>query len=143
MRLASKVLERAAERCTRLAPASALLDDDQRTEMLAEALASQLLRLVGIEAATGTPAPQPDSMNLAAVCADQIRRNQTLARALGACDCWGELPSCDACGGLGVPGWRRPEAASFNRLVHPVVIRMELYRRHRREVPSTSRPNAS
>ncbi|GGL77688.1 hypothetical protein GCM10010840_14500 [Deinococcus aerolatus] len=45
-----------------------------------------------------------------------------LALALGACPaCWGEDPGCRLCRGRGQPGFVRPEAAAFRRLVAPAL----------------------
>ncbi|GGO30514.1 hypothetical protein [Deinococcus humi] len=45
-----------------------------------------------------------------------------LALALGACpSCWGEDPGCRLCRGRGQPGFVRPEAAAFRRLVAPAL----------------------
>lgn len=49
-------------------------------------------------------------------------RLDDLALALGACpNCWGEDPECRLCRGRGGPGFLRPEAAAFRRLVVPAL----------------------
>ncbi|GBF07825.1 hypothetical protein DAERI_180016 [Deinococcus aerius] len=49
-------------------------------------------------------------------------RLDDLALALGACpNCWGEDPECRLCRGRGQPGFLRPEAAAFRRLVVPAL----------------------
>lgn len=37
-------------------------------------------------------------------------QNRLLARAHGACDCWGGNPACRHCAGQGMAGWFTPEA---------------------------------
>jgi hypothetical protein len=96
--------------------------------MLVETLASQLVGFLGFGGANKERPGSPDTSELERICADQIARNGKLARALGACDCWGELPSCDRCGGRGAPGWRRPHLPSFNLLVRPVIQKMKQHR---------------
>lgn len=128
--LISKIVDRAALKCGQnLVPPSAIaLGDEQRTEMLVEALASQLAGFLGFGGATKERPESPDAAELERICADQIARNRKLARALGACDCWGELTSCDLCGGRGAPGWRPPHLPSFNLLVRPVIHKMKQHR---------------
>lgn len=46
-------------------------------------------------------------------------RSVVLAAALGACECWGEEPSCDDCRGSGSPGWLPPDPELFDELVRP------------------------
>lgn len=54
--------------------------------------------------------------------ADCQARLDGLALALGACpNCWGEDPECRLCRGRGGPGFLRPEAAAFRRLVLPAL----------------------
>jgi hypothetical protein len=127
--LLSKIVDRAAQKCGQtLVPSALALGDEQRTEMLVEALASQLSGFLGFGGATKERPEMSDAGELERICEDQIARNRKLARALGACDCWGELPSCDLCGGRGVPGWRPPHLASFNLLVRPVIHKMKQHR---------------
>jgi hypothetical protein len=55
-------------------------------------------------------------------CRDRL---EMLGAATGACpECFGDDPLCDRCGGDGVPGSRKPRAASFEYYVRPVVQRM-------------------
>lgn len=50
---------------------------------------------------------------------------EMLACALGACpNCWGNIPDCEDCGGMGKPGAYNPDPACFDRFVRPVVNRM-------------------
>lgn len=50
-----------------------------------------------------------------------LERNGTLALALGACDCWGELSDCNVCWGAGKPGWNLPDLHFFAQLVRPAL----------------------
>ena len=128
--LVSKVVDRAAQKCGQsLTSSSAVaLGDEQRAELLVEMLASQLVEFLGFSGATKKHSGSSDAGELERICEDQIARNRKLARALGACDCWGELPSCDLCGGRGTPGWRPPHLPSFNLLVRPLIHKMKQQR---------------
>ena len=82
MTLVGKVMDCAAQKCGQLGPASAAaLNEEQKTEVLIDTLASQLLRLFDLDGATAQTGQLPPA-DLEQICADQIRRNQTLARAL-------------------------------------------------------------
>ena len=48
-------------------------------------------------------------------------QNSTLAAALGACDCWGEIAECPICNGVGVSGWVVPDARLFAAYVNPAM----------------------
>jgi hypothetical protein len=52
-----------------------------------------------------------------------VDRNVLLAAALGACDCWGEQPSCPECGGQGAAGWIPPDPDLYGEYVAPAVLR--------------------
>jgi hypothetical protein len=61
---------------------------------------------------------------------DELNRlqalNSTLAAALGACvECWGADARCACCGGLGRPGWTRPDSAGFAMWVEPAIKGMK------------------
>lgn len=50
---------------------------------------------------------------------------EMLACALGACpNCWGNIPDCEDCGGIGKPGAFNPDRACFDRFVLPVIARV-------------------
>lgn len=54
-----------------------------------------------------------------------IDHAEMLACALGACpNCWGNIPDCEECGGLGVPGAYQPDRSCFDHFVLPVIIRV-------------------
>jgi hypothetical protein len=53
-----------------------------------------------------------------------VDTNVLLAAALGACECWGMLPSCELCDGDGVAGWTEPDAELFDEFVRPAVVAM-------------------
>src|SRR5687768_10850375 len=94
--LVSKVIDRAVEKSGYAGTSLQGGSDAYAGELLIDTLASQLLHVLGIAA----PAPAPalsahqDGADLARVCAEQTNRNRALARALGACDCWGEVATC-------------------------------------------------
>jgi hypothetical protein len=50
-----------------------------------------------------------------------LDRNGVLAAALGACDCWGQHIDCPVCGGVGGPGWIRPDERLFASYVRPAL----------------------
>jgi hypothetical protein len=59
------------------------------------------------------------------------RRNQFMAGALGACDCFGQLPDCDRCSGTGAPGTYEPASAAFEVLVAPLLrVRPDFIQSH-------------
>lgn len=50
---------------------------------------------------------------------------EKLACALGACpNCWGTIPDCEDCGGIGRPGAFNPDRACFDQFVLPVIARV-------------------
>lgn len=50
---------------------------------------------------------------------------EKLACALGACpNCWGTIPDCEDCGGIGQPGAFNPDRACFDQFVLPVITRV-------------------
>jgi hypothetical protein len=48
-------------------------------------------------------------------------RDQLLAAALGACQCWGHDAECRSCDGAGVTGWRMPDKELFVQYVGPAI----------------------
>jgi len=127
--LVSKVIDRAIEKSGYAGAASPPgLNQTPGADALIDSLASHLLTFLGI----GGPAPggsgQASASDLERICAEQMARNSVVARALGACDCWGELPACEVCRGRGVSGWRPPDRASFDALVRPVLRKMKQHR---------------
>ncbi len=52
-----------------------------------------------------------------------VDRDVLLAAALGACECWGDEPSCRACGGRGTTGWMPPDPDLYAEYVTPAVRR--------------------
>jgi hypothetical protein len=138
--LVSKVIDRAVEKSGYAEASLQGGSDAYAGELLIDTLASQLLHVLGIAA----PAPasalsaHQDGTDLARVCAEQTNRNRALARALGACDCWGEVATCERCAGRGSPGWRRPDRVSFDMLVRPVLRKLNRDRVRRRGTPAAA-----
>jgi hypothetical protein len=52
-----------------------------------------------------------------------VDRGVLLAAALGACDCWGEDPTCSECHGAGAVGWVPPDPALYDEYIKPAVLR--------------------
>lgn len=50
-----------------------------------------------------------------------VERTTVLAAALGACDCWGEMPDCPVCSGAGGAGWMTPDPVAFDVYVAPAL----------------------
>lgn len=48
-----------------------------------------------------------------------------LAKALGACDCWGRDNRCPSCKGKGEPGYFKPEKELFNELILPALKQVD------------------
>src|SRR5512138_1783866 len=126
--LISKVIERVVAQSAQLAPAQAgsgTVGDP--SDLIAEALAGQVLKLLGIGGrdgaggAAGAPGIDRGYEVLAA-------RSDALARAVGACCCWGDEVDCPACGGMGGPGWRRPDRVAFDAFVAPMLRKMRQQR---------------
>jgi hypothetical protein len=125
--LVSKVIDRAVEKSGHVLPSSLPTGEQpQGADALIDMLASHLLTFLGVGGSAG--AGRPSTSELEQLCTTQMARNSILARALGACDCWGELPSCESCHGRGTSGWRPPERASFDVLVRPVLRKMRQHR---------------
>jgi hypothetical protein len=123
--LVSRIVDRAAQKAGQtMGPSVMALDEDQRLELMVDALAGQLLGFIGVG---GDPQPPQAAApsDLERLCAEQLARNQELARALGACACWGEVAACPECAGRGTVAWRRPDRAAFDRFVRPVVHRLQ------------------
>ena len=54
-----------------------------------------------------------------------IDHAEMLACALGACpNCWGTIPDCEDCGGIGTPGAFNPDRSCFYHFVLPVITRV-------------------
>jgi hypothetical protein len=119
--LISKVIDRAVEKSGHVLPSSLpTAEPGQGTDVLVDTLASHLLGFLGLGGAAG-----PAARELEQLCAEQMARNSGLARAVGACECWGELATCPACHGRGASGWRPPDRASFDVFVRPVLRKMK------------------
>jgi hypothetical protein len=126
--LISKIVDRAGEKYREqhghdllLPPGIAAAGNGEA--LLVDSLATQLLALFGLNgnaddatshAMEGHADPSADVPNMP-------ERNRLLARALGACECWGEQPECKMCYGQGGPGWALPHKPLFDRLVRPAL----------------------
>jgi len=96
-------------------------------DTLVDNLAGQLIGFVGkLDTKFSTPLLQ------AGVTSSQLEqersRNRMLARALGACECWGESSDCAQCGGCGGPGWQLPDRAHFEAFVRPALRKVSHFR---------------
>jgi hypothetical protein len=91
--------------------------------MLVDALAGQLLGFV-----TGARNGQSGNSDLTGLLGQLQQKNHRVARALGACECWGEIAACPHCAGRGVPGWQLPERESFEAVVRPALNRLSSHR---------------
>ena len=137
--LVTKVIERAVEKSGQFAPLSSVgADQAQQIDLLVDTLASHLLQFFGIGSAPDGGGSGLSRSEMERICTDQVTRNTTLARALGACDCWGELTACEVCRGRGAPGWRTPAKASFDAFVRPVLRKL---RQRRLRVYGAARPS--
>lgn len=45
--------------------------------------------------------------------------NAAFSSAVGACECWGEDPECEKCGGEGLPGHFKVNEEAFNTYIKP------------------------
>jgi hypothetical protein len=100
-------------------------DGDAPTEeLVAVALGNRLARMVADgRSPAGRRAPAYDAAtDLDDPLLDELlERNLALAAALGACDCWGQEPSCPICDGMGGPGWIPPDSQLFAAYVYPAM----------------------
>jgi hypothetical protein len=70
------------------------------------------------------------SSRLERACRLLSRRNERLARALGACRCWGLRADCPRCQGEGRPGALEVDAEAFAEVVLPLLrAQPELFQR--------------
>lgn len=77
--------------------------------------------------------PHPAADRPAPIEVERLRREnallthhaEILAGAVGACsNCWGTIPDCEECGGIGKPGALQPDREAFDRYVLPVLTRV-------------------
>jgi hypothetical protein len=126
--LLAKGIERAAEKCGQLPgmAAAQVLGDDA----LAEILSTHLLAFLGLNGNAGTAPNQADVNDQGEHATPQrlLERHRSIARAVGACECWGDLSGCEKCGGFGQPGWALPEKRQFDALVRPALRTIRQYR---------------
>jgi hypothetical protein len=121
-----------------------LLSDDAGAspeEVIATALGNWLTRTLRNEQSPiptlGETAPE---LALGAVdLTGSAERNSLLAAALGACDCWGDDPSCPFCDGSGTSGWMPPDRQLFADLVEPAITALN----SRRHYPPPTSPTTN
>ncbi|MCF3974362.1 hypothetical protein [Paracoccus salsus] len=66
---------------------------------------------------------------------------EMLACALGACpNCWGTIPDCEDCGGIGTPGAYNPDRKCFDHFVLPVMSLVMNRDRDAQDVPNPVSP---
>ena len=129
--LFSRVIERAAEKCGQVSPLlTAAAGGAQGDAVLVESLATQLLAVLGLNGNSGASPGQRigNDVNQLTPGLELVERNRNLARALGACECWGELPDCKVCHGRGGSGWRLPQKPLFDLIVRPALQTVKEYR---------------
>ena len=138
MTFATCVLQRTLEKAGYLAPPA--IDPGQPTQpgdVLIDSLADKVLAFVNRADAAATAGLQSASTTSAL---QQLRsRANQVARALGACDCFGEDAACPSCRGRGAPGWRLPERAQFEAIVRPALQKISEVRDARRNLQSVNR----
>jgi hypothetical protein len=124
--LLERTLAHVADRLTR---DGVVGPDEPIQDRIAVALGDRLAGLVA------------DGRDTAGTARDVADRNLTLALALGACDCFGEVPGCTACGGAGTPGWLPPDKPLFSRYVVPAVRAMARARSTTAGLPPPADPH--
>jgi hypothetical protein len=70
-------------------------------------------------------------------------QNNLLARALGACECWGQNLECRNCGGQGVPGSSLPNKALVCEYVVPAIRVLRERNAKLRDSPQRRKPELS
>jgi hypothetical protein len=120
MSLAPRVLERALQKAGYMPePAPQPGASPEPADLVVDSMADKLLAF--INRADAAVIPQLKSV-LGSTAGDQLQaRNRRVARALGACSCFGEDDACAACGGRGAPGWRLPDRGQFEAIVRPAL----------------------
>lgn len=127
MTFATRVLERALQKAGYM-PESPTEPGEMPNpgDMFIDAMATKLIALVNRADATVIPHLQSAIMSPTL---DRLSvRNQRVARALGACTCFGEDVACEECGGRGAPGWRLPDRQLFEAVVRPALHKVSQYR---------------
>lgn len=84
------------------------------------------LRMLGADPVPPPRRPDPAALRrLERENALLIDHAEMLACALGACpNCWGMIPDCEDCGGIGKPGAFDPDRICFDHFVLPVITRV-------------------
>jgi hypothetical protein len=134
-----RVMEQALAKSPHLNSALVSQDKNESETYLAEVLGERLAAIFetdeSSESDRGEDSDRNPSPDLLAHYEELLERNATLALALGACDCWGEVEDCDVCMGMGTPGWMTPNKQLFSKFIRPA---FQTARNHR-SVGSSSR----
>lgn len=120
MAFGTRVLERALQKAGYMPePAAEVGMIPGPADVLVDAIADKLLAFVTSADAVVLPLLQAAATSPAL---DSLRaRNQRVARALGACECFGEDVACALCGGHGSSGWVLPDRQAFEAIVRPTL----------------------
>jgi len=120
MAFGTRVLERTLQKAGYMpeTPADAGIAPSP-TDMLVDAIADKLLAFV--TSADAVVLPLLQAAVTSPVLDSLQARNQRVARALGACECFGEDITCAYCAGRGSSGWKLPDRQEFEALVRPTL----------------------
>jgi hypothetical protein len=127
MTFATRVLERALQKAGYMPePPVEIGSVPAQNDLLVDSMADKLIAFVNHADAAVLPlwqsaatSPELDSLRA---------RNRRLARALGACDCFGEDLMCARCGGRGSSGWEIPDRSQFEAIVRPTLHKVSQMR---------------
>jgi hypothetical protein len=117
LQLLSQVLERSLQKSGFLPAPPPNPDVSQSAaDLVVDSMADKLLSFI---AKADASAQQSTGRSTAD---DELTlRNQRLARAIGACSCFGGDPTCANCTGKGRPGWVLPDRAEFEEFIRPAL----------------------
>jgi len=123
-----QVFEQAIARSPHLSGTLAGADKSATETVLVEFLGERLAALFSQKPSRELPSHSKSDRNGSPAAGtdwdELVDRNIVLAAALGACECWGEQPSCATCRGAGGPGWRLPDRQLFSIFVFPAIEAM-------------------
>lgn len=142
------VIEEALARSASTAGTANLQEAAGNDDLLARILGERLAELFDAERHENNEIPLEEQGELVdpALLAQYevlLDRNALLARALGACECWGEDEHCRICRGEGIPGWCLPDSRLFSIFVRPAIRALrpplDVVHRRQRVAPAGSR----